>query len=268
MSYSVKLDLFEGPFELLIYLIEHARMSVYDIKIAEITTQYLEYVAELKTIDPQLAQEFMVLAAELIEIKSRMLLPRPAEDTEGEEAEDPRRLLVQQILEYRRFKEIAAFLDEQQELTALMYTKPQEDLSRWTGEPDILLTASEEELAAAFKDYLNKKQRMEEVRRTYRIIEGERVSIESRMSQLAELFQTRDSILFSELIRSDGSVFNRVLSFVSLLEMIKEGLLSAEQKQRYGDIRFMKKEAGRTVSPDDAEHAGDPTQIDLSDKEA
>ncbi|MBQ2455413.1 MAG: segregation/condensation protein A [Firmicutes bacterium] len=133
MSYKVRLDLFEGPFELLIYLIEHARMSVYDIKVSEITTQYLEYVSKLQEIDPQLAQEFMVLAAELIEIKSRMLLPgRQKEEGEAEE-DDPRTGLVQRILEYKQFRELASMLDDRQEQTSHMHVKPREDLSRWTG---------------------------------------------------------------------------------------------------------------------------------------
>lgn len=266
MRYQVKLDLFEGPFELLIYLIEHARMSVYDIRIAEITTQYLDYVSRLSAIDPQLAQEFMVLAAELIEIKARMLLPRPAEPEEGEEEEDPRTQLVQRILEYRRFKAMAAFFEEQQEIASLMYTKPQEDLSPWTGEPDILLTATEDELAEAFRAFLSKKQRLEEVRRTYQLVERERRSMESRMEEISKLFESKETLMFSEIIRKDPSVFNRVLSFMSLLEMIKEGLVSAQQQVRYGDIQFTR--TGKpSRSADDQGYEGYTEQIELTDKE-
>ncbi len=237
MSYKVKLDLFEGPFELLIYLIEHARMSVTDIRISEITTQYLEYVSRLSEADPQLAQEFMVLAAELIEIKSRMLLPGKTEEGE-EQAEDPRGDLVRRILEYKQFRELAAALDERQEEASHSHTKPQEDLAPWTGETDELLTGSTEQFVKAFETFLTKRQRLDEIRRAYRRDEGRRRSMESRIAEISSMFKERKTLMFSELVKEDPSVFNRILSFMSLLEMIKQGSLRAEQRRRYGDIKL------------------------------
>ena len=245
MSYKVRLDLFEGPFELLIYLIEHARMSVYDIKVSEITTQYLEYVSKLQEIDPQLAQEFMVLAAELIEIKSRMLLPgRQKEEGEAEE-DDPRTGLVQRILEYKQFRELASMLDDRQEQTSHMHVKPREDLSRWTGVEDELLTGSTEQLVKAFELFLTRRQRIDEIRRTYRRQEENRRSMETRISEISAMFKGRKTLMFSEIIREDPSVFNRILSFMSLLEMMKQGGIKAEQKKRYGDIKLTAVPAGK-----------------------
>jgi segregation and condensation protein A len=103
MGYRIKLNVFEGPFDLLVYLIENAEMSIYDIKISEITNQYISYVEELKSTDINLSSEFMVLAAELIDLKSKMLLPRQKTDEEGV-AEDPRTDLAMRILEYKKFK--------------------------------------------------------------------------------------------------------------------------------------------------------------------
>ncbi len=238
MSYKVKLDLFEGPFELLIYLIEHARMSVYDIKVSEITTQYLDYVSRLSESDPQLAQEFMVLAAELIEIKSRMLLPgRPESEEEGG-PEDPRGDLVRRILEYKQFRELAAMLEDREEQTSHMHVKPQEDLSPWTGEEDELLTSSTEQFVKAFEQFLIRRQRIDEIRRAYRRDERSRRSVESRIAEISAMFRERKTLLFSELIKEDPSVFNRILSFMSVLEMIKQGGVTAVQKKRYGDIRI------------------------------
>jgi segregation and condensation protein A len=134
MSYKVKLDVFEGPFDLLVYLIENAEMSIYDIQVSEITSQYLEYVDQIKSLDVELAGEFMVLAAALIEIKSKMLLPRmKAEDNKELTEEDPRAELVQRILEYKEIKKGAEYLAIQEEQNSRVLTKPQEDLSYFMG---------------------------------------------------------------------------------------------------------------------------------------
>ena len=103
MSYRVKLNIFEGPFDLLVYLIEHARMSIYDIRVSEITTQYMAYIEQMQEADINPASEFMVLAAELLELKSKMLLPRkPVEEDSGAGYEDPRTELVEKLKEYKK----------------------------------------------------------------------------------------------------------------------------------------------------------------------
>ena len=112
MGYKVRLDVFEGPFDLLVYLIESARMSIYDIKVAEITTQYLKYIEEMQQMNVAVSSEFMVLAAELIDLKSKMLLPRAADPESGEAAEDPRTDLTMRILEYKKFKIASEMLRE------------------------------------------------------------------------------------------------------------------------------------------------------------
>lgn len=129
MGYKVKLNVFEGPFDLLVYLIENAQMSIYDIKISEITDQYLEYVKEIERQDVSAAAEFMVLAASLLEIKSKMLLPRLAVGEEGAASEDPRSELVEKLLEYKRFKLLAEMLREKEDAGLRIMEKPQEDLS-------------------------------------------------------------------------------------------------------------------------------------------
>ena len=107
MSYKVKLQTFEGPFDLLVYLIENAQMSIYDIEIKSITGQYLEYIKAMQEMDIAVATEFMVLASSLIEIKSKMILPRISESGENMIEEDPRRELVARLVEYKRFKQAA-----------------------------------------------------------------------------------------------------------------------------------------------------------------
>ena len=244
MVYKVKLQAFEGPFDLLVYLIEQNRMSVYDIKVSEITAQYMEYIREAKTRDVEVAQEFMVMAAELIEIKSRMLLPQEPSEETGEEPEDPRKKLVARILEYKQFKEMAEFLKEQEEITSHIHSKPAEDLSVYTGEEEELLTGSMDKFAAAFMAFLHRKQRLEEMHRTYERIERARMSMENRIMQMTEFFRTRKSMKFSEMIKDDDSPFNRVITFMSLLELLKQHSVKAEQKKRYGDITVTRIEAG------------------------
>ena len=236
MAYKVKLDIFEGPFDLLVYLIEHAKMSIYDIRVSEITTQYLQYSAEMKAQDVAVAQEFMVLAAELIELKSRMLLPRSADEETGEEEEDPRADLVARILEYKQYKEMAAFLEEQSDAAAHSRTKPQEDLSAYADDPEELLKTDMNAFVKAFYAFLFRKQRIEEMRRVYERVERQRMSVENRILQIRELFRGKKKLMFSEMIKEDTSPYNQVITFMSLLELIKQKSVTAEQKKRYGDI--------------------------------
>ncbi len=236
MSYKVKIDQFEGPFDLLVYLIEHARMSIYDIRVSEITAQYLDYISEMKSQDVSVAEEFMVLAAELIELKSRMLLPGSSASEEGAEEEDPRKDLVARILEYKQYKEMAGFFAQQEDAVSHIYTKPQEDISAYTNEPDEYLRASENEFTAAFLAFISRKQRLEEMRRIYERVERQRISVESRMTQISTMLSGREKMMFSEMLSGDKSPYNMVITFMSLLELIKQRAVTAQQKKRFSDI--------------------------------
>jgi len=223
--------------DLLVYLIEHARMSIYDIQISEITSQYLAYIDEMKAQDIAVAQEFMVLAAELIELKSRMLLPGST-DSDNPEEEDPRSELTRRILEYKQYKEMADFLGEQQEATWHIHTKPMEDMGKYADDPEEFLRGDLHGFAEAFKAFIVKKQRMEEMRHRYESIERQRMSVETRMGQIFSLFKKlkKKTMRFSEMLEEDKSNFNKVVTFMSLLEMLKEKKIDAEQKKRFGDI--------------------------------
>ena len=169
MSYRVRTNIFEGPFDLLVYLISRARMSIYDIRISEITAQYIKYIEQMQEADVNLASEFMVLAAQLLEIKSKMLLPRVAVDEEGETVyEDPRTELVAKLAEYQKYKAASEMLEQRREYAALSLEKPQEDLTEFTGEPDEYLILDAEKFRAAFEDFLERKRRLEEIRAHHR----------------------------------------------------------------------------------------------------
>ena len=240
MSYRVRLNVFEGPFDLLVYLIEHAQMSIYDIRISEITDQYVDYISRMKEEDISVSTEFMVLAAELLEIKSKMLLPRSTPDEDGAaQYEDPRTELVAKLREYKLFKEISQMLQEQYEETGARLEKPQEDLSEYTGEPDEYLNLDMDQFTAAFEAFLLRKKNLEEIRAHHIRTEKQRITTELRMSDIRNFFQQKEvrEADFRELVPRANDKYDISVTFSSVLEMMKEHRLEAEQKKLFGDIK-------------------------------
>lgn len=247
MSYKVRLQTFEGPFDLLVYLIENAEMSIYDIKISEITSQYLAYINSMKEMDVYVASEFMVLASALIEIKSKMILPRMVDPAGGSVVEeDPRTELVQRLLEYKRFKQAAEILQEKEERCSHIYAKPQEDISAYLEEPDEYLRLDLAQFASAFNLFIQKKQKVDSVRRHYTRIERERARMEERISYIAGMLKKSIGQIFNfkEFIHNKKDRYDVVVTFVSLLEMAKNRIVSVDQKSIYGDIEVS---AGQNV---------------------
>ena len=247
MSYKVRLQSFEGPFDLLVYLIENAQMSIYDIKISEITSQYLAYIQSMQETDVYVASEFMVLASALIEIKSKMILPRMVDAGDGSVVEeDPRTELVQRLLEYKRFKQAAEILADQEERCAHIYEKPQEDISAYLDEPDEYLRLDLAQFAQAFNLFIQKKQKVDSVRKHYTRIERERARMEERISYIANVLKKSIGQFFSfkEFIHNKKDRYDVVVTFVSLLEMAKNRIVHVEQSSTYGDIRVS---AGQNV---------------------
>ena len=240
MSYRVKTNVFEGPFDLLVYLIEHARMSIYDIRISEITAQYIEYIDQMREADIELASEFMVLAAQLLEIKSKMLLPRTAIDEEGETIyEDPRTELVAKLAEYKKYKAASEMLEERREYAAASLEKPQEDLTQFTGEPDEYLILDEAKFKEAFEDFLLRKKKLDEIKAHHIRTEKQRITTEAKIAGIQKFFsglpegQRAD---FRELVEDKSNKYDISVTFSSVLEMMKKRQIDAEQKKLFGDI--------------------------------
>lgn len=239
MGYRVKLNVFEGPFDLLVYLIEHAQMSIYDIRISEITSQYLSYVEDMRKADINVSSEFMVLAAALLEIKSRMLLPRKSSDSGSEQiTEDPRTELVEKLVEYKKFKTLSEMLHARAEDTAMQLEKPQEDLSVYTGEPDEYLNLDIDKFRNAFEQFLVRKRRIEEIREHHKRTEKQRITTEVRMENIRDFFRSSNvnEADFRELIPEKDDKYDIAVTFSSVLEMMKEKRLDAEQRYLFGDI--------------------------------
>ncbi len=236
--YKVKLDIFEGPFDLLVYLIESAKMSIYDIQVAEITRQYIEYVEQMRHIDAALAGEFMVLAASLIEIKSRMLLPRRVDSESGEFEEDPRSELVQRILEYKKYKAAAEMLEEAEEEMQRIHFKPKEDISVYTDAPDIYLNLELMAFIRAFHVFLRRKKNLEEVHKKYGMERRQRMSVESKIEQIRSLFLKKNRLSFKELLNGKGDKENIVITFLSMLELVRQKTVRFNQDVNFGEITF------------------------------
>ncbi|MDR0875654.1 MAG: segregation/condensation protein A [Clostridiales Family XIII bacterium] len=240
MSYRVRLNTFEGPFDLLVYLIERAEMSIYDIRISEITAQYLAYIRRLEENDVAVGSDFMVLAATLIDIKSKMLLPRMTE--EGIEAEDPRTDLTKKLLEYVRFKKAAGLLEAQREYARLKLEKPQEDLQPYTGVPDIYLKMDMDGFIAAFRAFIHRKVKGEELLRMQSHIERERISLESKTSRIAGILEAAKKriVRFAELLspQKEDEKYDKVVTLIAVLDMAREGRLRAQQEVNFAEIEI------------------------------
>jgi segregation and condensation protein A len=235
------MKMFEGPFDLLVYLIENAEMSIYDIEVFQITKQYFEYIDQMEELDVTVATEFMVLAATLIEIKAKMLLPRFNEEGEAVIEEDPRKELVTRLLEYKRFKKASEMLSFAEEENRRIYQKPQEDISRYTEQPDEFLSMDLSQFIQTFHVFLLKKQKMEEIRKEYQRVERERMTIDQRVRYIEEFFQTAGvtSLPFGKLmVKKDR--YEAAITFVSILEMIKDHQVDVHQPQPFDEILVQK----------------------------
>jgi len=248
-AYQVKLDNFEGPLDLLIHLIKTEEVNVYDIPIARITARYLEYVDLLQELDLDVAGEFLVMAATLIHIKSRMLLPRPDPSQEDAE-EDPREALVRRLLEHQKFKAAAELLFERATIRGAQWTRPDTRIAGLTGEdlePELEVDLFS--LLSAFRGVL---QRARE--RPPLLLPPEQISVEARIEQLLSRLSETSACGFDELFGDVSSRGDLIVTFLALLEMIRLKLVRVFQAGAFGPIRVYKR-----ARPADAPHPiGDP----------
>lgn len=239
MGIPVKLQEFEGPLDLLLHLIEKNKISIFDIPITEITNQYLEYITSMKEQDMNIASEFMVMAAELLDIKCRMLLPK---DPETEEEEDPRDELVRRLLEYKMYKYMSYELKDLMEEENSIYRTaaiPAEVLSwRPKAEPEELLeNTTLDALHAIFEDVLRRqKDKIDPVRSEFREVKADEVNIDDKVRELAGYAKTHKSFSFRKLIRKQKSRMQTIVMFLAVLEFMKAGYIRVSQESLFDDI--------------------------------
>ena len=256
MALEVELQAFDGPLDLLLSLIEKNKINIFDIPIADITEQYLAYVSRLQEEDLDVMSEFMVMAAELIAIKSRMLLPE--EEEEGEEEEDPREELVRRLLEYKMYKYMSYELKDMMEDACLRFykgdTTPSEVL-KYRPPVDVeALTAgiSMEQLHAVFSGVLRRQaDKMDPLRSRFGTIEKEEVSLPDKLKSVAGYASRHKVFSFRELLLKQRSRMQVVVTFLAVLELMSTGMLRATQEAAGEDIVFEK--IGEPVLPPDME---------------
>lgn len=223
---------------MLVYLIESAEMSIYDIRISEITSQYLAYIEQMQEQDVQVGTEFMVLAATLIDIKSRMLLPRLRPDGEPD-GEDPRAELAERLAEYTKYRRLAGALEMLMDAAALKIAKPGEDLLPYTGEPDIFLKMDMDDFVSAFSAFLYKRQKNEELLAMGGEVGRQRISVAVKKRSIRSLLaKAKEKILrFRDLLTNGGSDrSDKVTTFISLLDMARDGVVGIEQSGSFQEI--------------------------------
>lgn len=250
--YNIKIDAFEGPLDLLLHLINSLEIDIYDIPVAQITEQYLLYIHTMNVLELDVASEFLVMAATLLAIKSKMLLPKheeeSLEDDSGYEIEeDPREELVGRLIEYRKYKEAAQDLKIMGEERSLMYTKPPSDLSDYAKEikPEKTdLNVSLYDMLAAFQKLVRRKKLQRPLSTK---IARQEMSIDKRMTEiLDELRRIKGRKSFNDLF-PHSSKEHIVVTFLAILELIKRREIDVEQDKNFSEIFVEAIEEGEKV---------------------
>lgn len=241
MAIPVKLEVFEGPLDLLLHLIDKNKVNIYDIPIVLITEQYMEYVNNMEKKDLNVVSEFLVMAATLLDIKSRMLLP--AEVNEDGEEEDPRAELVEKLLEYKMYKYMSYELkDMYMDADRSMFKKatiPKEiaDYKQPVNLDELVGDMNLAKLQAIFEDIMKRQEnKLDPIRSKFGKIEKEEVSLEEKMTYVREYITTHKHFSFRELLLTSSSKVQIIVTFLAVLELIKMGNITVEQENRDDDI--------------------------------
>jgi segregation and condensation protein A len=235
-DYPIRILNFEGPLDLLLHLIKKHEFNVYDIPISRITQQYLDYLDLMQELNLDVAGEFLVMAATLIHIKSRMLLPRP-DPAQEDPAEDPREALVRRLLEHQRFKAAAELLHEKEIQRSAMWHRPDGRVADVVGEaPEPEIEVDLFSLMAAFRQVLERARQRPRV-----ILPPEQMPIETRIEQLLARLSETDACGFEELFADVQTRAGMIVTFLALLEMIRLKMVRVYQQGNFGAIRVYKR---------------------------
>jgi segregation and condensation protein A len=240
-SMPVRLDQFEGPLDLLLHLIRKNEVNIYDIPISLITSQYLETIELMQELNLDIAGEFVVMAATLIHIKSKLLVPvDPTESQGAEEVEDLREQLMQRLLEFQRYKEAAGILHQKREIRAATWTRPETSVPQFDDGGEEMLEAGLFDLISAFKEMLERRKTL----LSHEVADGGK-SIDQRMDELMELIREGESVEFVEVFATEQTKGDMIVTFLALLELIRLKRVKVYQRGVFGSIRVF-----RPVGPD------------------
>ncbi len=235
-AYPVRVANFEGPLDLLLHLIKKNEVNIYDIPIALITQQYIDYIDLMQELNLDVAGEFLVMAATLIHIKSRMLLPRP-DPTQEDPEEDPREALVRRLLEHQKFKAAAELLHERETLRSAQWTRPDGPIAEIAGEaPEPEIEVDLFSLISAFRAVVERAKQ-----RPKMYLPGEQMPIEDRIEQLMTRLSETEACGFEDLFADMQTRAGLIVTFLALLEMIRLKLIRVFQTGATGPIRIYKR---------------------------
>ena len=247
MGIPVKLEAFEGPLDLLLHLIEKNKIDIYDIPIVEITNQYMDYIRQMQREDLNVMSEFLVMAATLLDIKCRMLLPK--EVTEDGEEEDPRQELVEQLLQYKMYKYMAEELKERQtDSDMVLYRSPDvpEEVMEYVEPVDLdklLDGLSLSRLSAVFREVMKRQNdKIDPVRSRFGKIEKEEVSLSERLDYIHDYLRNHRVFSFRQMLENQKSRMQIVVTFLAVLEMMKLGEIHVKQEETFGEIMIERTE--------------------------
>ena len=235
MAYKIKLEIFEGPFDLLLFLIKKNEVDIYDIPIHEITEQFLEYIELMKMLDLEIAGEFIEMVAILMHVKARMLLPKPI-GISDEDYEDPRTELVERLIEYKKFKEAALEISDFESKRRKLYSHKSVEkffIKKEISTEEYLNDVTLFGLLLALKKALDNMPKITEHRVT-RID----ITIEQQTEYILKQFTSNSAILFSELINQMKEKMVIIVTFIAILDLINKRQLSVRQSENFDEIRI------------------------------
>ena len=238
--YSVKLEGFEGPLDLLLHLIQKEEMDIHDIQIAQITDRYLEYVNLMEQLDLDVASEFLVMAATLLHIKSQSILPQLTPNDElpiGDEEQ-----LVKQLLAYKRFKEAAQVLDVYAERQTWVYNRSPKLHADLDGSRAYEIRATLFDLLSAFKHVNDRAAEVENHEELYETVEEETITVEDKIAFIERHLEIADQLLFEELFPLSASKTDWIVTFLAILELIRIGKIATVQTGHFESIYIVKQE--------------------------
>ncbi len=227
-DYRVKVEAFEGPLDLLLHLIKKDEIDIYDIPIAHITEQYLDYLRLMQELDIAVAGDFLVVAATLIYIKSKLLLPLdPTAAADGDLAEDPRTELVERLLEYQKFKSAANMLYSRGEIEGACYTRG--SLESDSNNPEVSATVFD--ILRVFREVLDRQRSAVEME-----IQRDEMTMSEKLGQIRSLISSHDELNVREIFELATSKRDLILTFLALLELVKEAEITLHQRTLFGEI--------------------------------
>ena len=238
MKYKVTIENFDGPLDLLLHLIKEQDIDIYDIKIEEITEQYLDYIRAMKELNLSVASEYLVMATELIEMKSKMLLPKKVIEIDDEYEEDPREVLIERLLAYKKYKEVTSEFKNLELTRKQVFTKEPENLSYYAKEQDNKEELGISDLIKAFNELLKKKELDKPIATK---ITKKELSVTEKVIKIRRILKEKKQINFEELFEV-ATKEEVITSFLSILEMVKKDEITLKQDGNFKSIVISLKE--------------------------